>query len=79
MPDFITITEDAERITSKMPAAETVVEVKLRDGTITRAWFDSNIMENGDWDFVPVKPDGEPDIENDSMADKVLAWRPLSE
>lgn len=33
MTDFIKITEDGEHITSPMPRDETVVEVKLKDGT----------------------------------------------
>lgn len=79
MTDFITITDDGERMTCKMPPAETIVDVLLADGRIIPAWYDSNIMDAGDWDFVPVE-DGqdEPDINADSIADQVIAWRKRS-
>lgn len=73
--DFITITDDGERITSRMPPDETVVDVRLQDGSTTRAWYSCNIMDAGDWDFVPVGADDEPDMEADSIADQVVAWR----
>ena len=80
MSDFTTITYDEayERVTSPMPADETVVRVKLKDGTETDAWFSCNIMEPGDWDFLPVLGDGEPDMAADSIMDKVVAWRRLA-
>lgn len=59
--DFITIVDDGEHITTPMPPDETVVEVKLTDGRITRAWYSCNIMDAGDWDFLPVLPEAEPD------------------
>lgn len=74
MADFIEITEDGDRITSPMPPADTIVEVRLKNGATALAWFDSNIMEPGDFDFLPLK-EGEPDIEADSMAADVVAWR----
>lgn len=80
MAEFIEITTDADgdRITSKMPADETVVEVRLKDGTVCPAWFSCNIMEAGDFDFLPLEPGtDEPDLMADSIADEVVAWRPL--
>lgn len=75
--DWTTITEDGERITCAMPADETIVEVKLQDGTTCPAWYSQNIMEAGDWDFVPVEPGtDEPDLMADSIASGVVAWRP---
>lgn len=58
-----------------MPASESVVEVRLRNGSITRAFYDCNIMEAGDWDFMPADADGEPIDDADSIADQVVAWR----
>ena len=79
MADFIEIVHDGEHITSKMPPDETVVEVKLKDGTICPAWYSCNIMDAGDWDFVPIEPGtDEPDLMADSLADKVVAWRKSS-
>jgi hypothetical protein len=59
-----------------MPPDETIVEVMLEDGTICPAWYGCNIMDAGDWDFMPVNSDDEPD--DDSIADKVIAWRYLA-
>lgn len=79
MNDFITITDDGEHITSTMPPDETVVEVRLKDGTICPAWYSKDIQEAGDWDFLPVEPGtDEPDMMEDSIADKVVAWRPIA-
>jgi hypothetical protein len=79
MTDFITITDDGVRITAPMPADETVVEVKLRDGTVCPAWYSQNIQEPGDWDFVAVEPGtDEPDLMADSIAADVIAWRKLN-
>jgi hypothetical protein len=72
---FISLADDGEHMTCPMPPGETVVDVRLRDGRIMQAFYDHNIMEAGDWDFVPVGPDGEPNIEADSVADQVTAWR----
>ncbi len=77
MSKFIEITDDGDFITSKMPHTETVVEVRLRDGNIMRAWYDAGIQEAGDFDFIPVGFNNEPNLEADSIADKVVAWRPL--
>lgn len=80
MTPFIEITTEIvqERITSPMPTDETIVEVRLADGTVRRAWFSTNIMEAGDYDFLPIEDgEDEPDIERDSIADQVVAWRPL--
>lgn len=77
MTDFITITNDGERITSPMPPDETTVDVLLKSGAIVRAWYSCNIMEPGDWDFLPVLDDGEPDIEANSIAGDVVAWRKI--
>lgn len=78
MNDFITIANDGEHITSKMPADETIVEVQLKDGSTCPAWYSCNIQEAGDWDFLPVEPGtDEPDMMEDSLADQVVAWRPM--
>lgn len=76
MTDFIKITNDGEKITSPMPPDETIVEVQMSDGSSRLAWFSKNIMDKGDWDFLPVK-DREPDMDAGSIADDVSAWRPL--
>lgn len=79
MTEFIIITNDGEHITSRMPADETIVEVCLDDGSVCPAWYSHNIQEAGDWDFLPVEPGtDEPDMMEDSLADRVVAWRPLS-
>lgn len=71
--NWTTITDDGDNITSPMPASETVVEVLLKDGSTALARYDADIMEPGDWDFVPAdEPDG------DSLADRVTAWRPVA-
>lgn len=72
---FIGLTDDGEHMTCQMPPGETVVDVRLHNGMVMQAFYDHNIMESGDWDFVPVGSDGEPDIEGDSIADQVVAWR----
>lgn len=80
MSDFIEITTDSahEYITSPMPPDETIVEVKLFDGTTRLAWFSKNIMDAGDFDFLPVEEgEDEPDIERESIAEQVKAWRPV--
>ncbi len=78
MSEFIVITEDGDLITSKMPADETVVEVKLQSGRIIQAWYSCNIAEAGDYDFLPAK-DGEPDMDAESIADQVVAWRAVNQ
>lgn len=75
MIDFIPITEEGDHITSRLPAGDSIVEVTLKDGTVMRAWFDSNILEQGDFDFVPLGDDGEPAIDADSIAHNVVSWR----
>lgn len=75
MNEFVTITNDGEHITSPMPPDETVVEVQLKDGSTVRAWYSCNIMDAGDWDFLPALTDDEPDMDADSIADEVVAWR----
>lgn len=76
--EFIQITNDGEHITSKMPPDESVIEVKLADGTICPAWYSQNIQEAGDWDFLPLEPGtDEPDLMADSIAKDVVAWRPV--
>lgn len=78
--DFIEITTDAKQecITSKMPADETIVEVRLKDGTVRLAWYSRDIMEPGDFDFLPIEAgEDEPDIERDSIAADIVAWRPV--
>jgi len=72
------LTHKDDKMTCPMPADETVVEVMLRDGTVCRAWHSCNIMDAGDWDFLPVKDDGEPDDEADSIASAIVAWRPAA-
>lgn len=74
MTNFIEITEDGDRITSPMPPDETIVEVRLKDGATCLAWYSCNIMDAGDWDFLPIK-EGEPDMDAESIADQVAAWR----
>jgi hypothetical protein len=72
MSEFTELTDDGDKMTCPMPADETVVEVRLRDGSIVRAWYSCNIMEAGDFDFLPVDDDdGEPKFEADSIADQV--------
>ena len=39
--------------------------------------FDCHIMEAGDWDFATVTDDGE--YGDESLADRVIAWRPIKE
>lgn len=82
MKAFTEITTEVvqERITSPMPADESIVEVRLQDGTVRRAWFSKNIMGPGDYDFLPIEEgQDEPDIQHvDSIADQVVAWRPLA-
>lgn len=75
--DFIELTDDGERMTCRMPPDETLVEVRLKDGSIREAFYSCNISEPGDFDFMPVDEDGEPLIEGDSIIDKVEAWRPI--
>lgn len=77
-PAFTQIIFEGEHVASKMPAAETVVEVMLTYGERRLAWFDANISEPGDWDFLPVGPDNEPIIDADSLADQIVAWRAAS-
>lgn len=73
---FIVLTDDGEHLTCKMPGDETVVEVKLKDGTVCPAWYSQGIQETGDWDFVPIEPGtDEPDLMADSLADRIVAWR----
>lgn len=80
MADFIEIVDDGEHLTCKMPADETIVEVRLKDGTICPAWYSQNIQEAGDWDFLPVEPGtDEPDMMENSLAGDVVAWRPLGD
>lgn len=74
--DFITLTTE-EVFTCKMPADESIVEVKLHDGSTRLAWYSCNITEAGDCDFVPIEEgEDEPDLERESIADQVVAWRP---
>jgi hypothetical protein len=73
--NFITLADDGEHFTCKMPPDETVVDVRLLDGRIVQAFYSQNIMEAGDWDFAPVDTDGEPDLASNSIADQVIAWR----
>lgn len=72
---WVFLTEDNDVMTCPMPSDETVVEVMLKDGTVCRAWYSCNLMEIGDWDFVPVTDDDEPDDDADSIASEVVAWR----
>ena len=74
---FIPLTHDGEFMTCKLPAAETIVEVRLEDGSIIRSMFDCHIMEAGDWDFATVTDDDE--YGDESLADRVIAWRPIKE
>lgn len=73
---FIDLTYDGHKMTCRMPADETVVEVRLKDGSTAIAWYSCNLMEAGDFDFMPVDENDEPKIDADSIADQVTAWRP---
>lgn len=75
MREWIELTDNGEHFTCEMPADETVIEVRLTDGEVTPAFYACNIMDAGDYDFVPVDADGEPLEDGDSLADKVVAWR----
>jgi hypothetical protein len=75
---FIVLSDDGERMTCLMPHGETILEVKLRDGTIVKSFYDSDIMEAGDFDFLPLGSDGEPDLEANSISDQVVAWRRIA-
>jgi hypothetical protein len=76
---FIMLTDDGEHMTNEMPAAETVVEVVLTDGSIGRAWYDHNIMESGDWEFVALRAgETEPSEDASSISHLVAGWRPLA-
>lgn len=77
MREFIEITNDGENITSPMPPDETIVEVKLKSGYTALAWYSCNIMDAGDWEFLPVK-EGEPDLDATDISDDVVAWRETS-
>lgn len=57
------------------PRDESIVEVKLRDGTERLAWFSKNISEPGDWDFVPVEPGQDEPGDAESIGHDVVAWR----
>jgi hypothetical protein len=72
------LTDDGEKFTCRMPGDETIVEVRLRDGTERLAWYACNIMDAGDFDFLPIDPGrDEPDIDSvESIASDVTAWRP---
>lgn len=72
------LTHKDERMTCPMPTDETVVEVMLQDGGVYHAWYSCNLMEAGDWDFVPVDADDEPDLDAESLGGRVIAWRLVS-
>ena len=73
---FVTITDNGEFITSALPEMYEVVEVRLKSGIVRLAQFDFHIMEVGDWDVLPVELGHDsPDIEAESIADQVVAWR----
>jgi hypothetical protein len=73
MTNFIIITDDGWTTTSPMPANETVVIVRLRDGTEQRAFYSQSIGDPGDWDFMPVNEHDEPTDE--TLAADVIGWR----
>lgn len=76
MTDFIMLSDDGEQMTCPMPDDCSIVEVLFEDGSIDRAYFEKNIMESGDWDFVEVNADDEPlMLDGFSYADKVIGWR----
>ena len=75
MSEFTQITYDGDYVTSPMPPDETVVEVKLKDGTERLAWYGQNIMEAGDFDFVPVESRDDEPGDAESIAGQVVAWR----
>lgn len=80
MTDFIELIDDGDFYTNPFPPDGSVVEVRLCDGTIRRAWFSwfsRGLMEADDFDFLPVLQNDEPDIEANSIAAEVVAWRPL--
>ena len=73
---FITITDNGEYVTSALPEMYEVVEVRLKSGIVRLAQFDFHIMEAGDWDVLPVELGHDsPDMEAESIADQVVAWR----
>lgn len=74
----ITLDDTGEFYTNAFPADETVVEVRLDDGTVHLAWFACNIMEPGDHDWLPIDAAGEPDMEAESILNRVFAWRALT-
>lgn len=77
---FIELTDDGEHYTCPLPPDETIVEVRLIDGTVRHAWYSCNIMEPGDCDFLPVEiGEVEPDLNRESILDQISAWRPLVE
>ncbi len=59
-----------------MPPDETVVQVILEDGSEHRAFYSCNIMEAGDWEFVPVDENDEPTDE--AFWPEVSAWKPVT-
>lgn len=77
MTDFILLTHDEEdKMTCPMPEDCSIVEVLFKDGSIDRAYFEKNIMEAGDWDFIEVDNNDEPlIIDGFSYSDTIKGWR----
>lgn len=75
VPGWVPLSCKDDKMTCPLPADETVVEVMKQDGSVRRAWYSCNLMEAGDWDFLPVTGDDEPDMDAESIAADVIAWR----
>lgn len=77
-PEWVHFTDDGAVMTCAMPASEAVIEVLLFDGSVRRAFYESNISEPGDWDIIPVTAEDEPDFDEDSLVGLAIAWRSAS-
>lgn len=75
--NMIVYDNDGNVLCPAWPVDETVVEVKLKDGSMRHAWFGCHLMEPGDFDFVPVDDNDEIIEDADSLVDEVVAWRPI--
>ena len=69
--DFIKIVEEGDHIAAPMPLDNTIVEVRLKDGSVCRAL---HLRSDGDSDFYRVI-DGKPAEDIYSL---VVAWRRLA-
>ncbi|MFG0286410.1 MAG: hypothetical protein ACF8R7_18505 [Phycisphaerales bacterium JB039] len=67
---FTEITVKGDTVTSPMPADETDVILLMSDGTEVQATCFRDILDPGDFDFVPQR-----DTEGDSLAPRAHAWK----